>query len=1143
MALALLLLSTLQASAQRYHTRIYTETDGLASSAVHDVTQGLDGTMWFATRFGVSSYDGAHWTTYDLRDGLPNIDQRRILCGPDGRIWSVSVTCAAAVFENGVWEALPVPEVSEYEMFPVVAVAPSDGGTVLLIATRVDGLHYYTGSAWHTMDLPGDPDPRIRDITVHNGRVFLASESGVLTLNPDNLLAGAAFSTEIPRRRTLALAPDPATGTLWIAADDHVARVRPGGYELVRDDLSIELGRVVDFLYCEPDRFGGLYIGNPIAMYRLDTEGIEQLDVGSGMSGAGTNSFFRDREGNTWIATMRGATRISSLRFANYSREQGLQDNEVSSIIERDNGDMVLGHPAGFTILGAKSHTITLTPLTETRVLDMTLDPDGAVLAAVYDYGLARINGRNNLTWVPLDETNDEKVTSVMTDRNNRIWVTTFNRTFIGINGRFAPSEYGVHPPEQEAYLRRIFEASDGTIYIVSSLGVYRIRPDGYDRIAASRPGHANQVYAFHEDTDGTIWLGTMAGLCFLKYDAIIPVEDPRIRINRPVYFIVKDGGGQLWFGTDHGIMRWNGKSLKLFTTEDGLVGRETNRAAGWLDSRDQLWIGMDNGVSIYRPRFDIPAGVPPVVRLNDVDINGDLYPLGDKLELGPGSNTLVFRFDAMSFVDERKVRFSAWLEGFDEEWLEGFYAPGREIRYTNLSPGEYRFHLRASSAEGVWSESVSSGPIVIDAPFRQKPQFLIAVIMTLAITVMVTVGFVVQRRYARRLEKEVRERMDEMRMVEAELNKAQRIETLGLLAGGIAHDFNNLLTVLTGNLGLIAESPRTDPREKTNAMEALSAAQRARTLTRQLLTFSRGGAPVRRPTRIEAVIRETAYHTLGTTVDCRIDLPDNLLIVDVDAGQISQAMNHLLVNARDAIPDDGVIHITARNHTAPPRPELRPGQYVEVEIVDDGPGIDPGDTDRIFDPYFTTRDGHTGMGLPTSYSIVKRHGGLLVVDSIPGACTTCRMYVPASLEQTLPPDAEEFKAGSRPGRILVMDDERAIRNLVGKALQREGHAVVLASDGEEALALYIQHMEEGRGIDLVVLDLMVPGGMGGRDTIRFLQQTDPDVRAIVASGYSDDPVVAEYQRYGFCGCILKPFTTEDLLNAVRSALAASTES
>jgi DNA-binding NtrC family response regulator len=179
-------------------------------------------------------------------------------------------------------------------------------------------------------------------------------------------------------------------------------------------------------------------------------------------------------------------------------------------------------------------------------------------------------------------------------------------------------------------------------------------------------------------------------------------------------------------------------------------------------------------------------------------------------------------------------------------------------------------------------------------------------------------------------------------------------------------------------------------------------------------------------------------------------------------------------------------------------------------------------------------------MGLATSYSIVKRHDGLLTVDSRPGRGTTCRIYVPASEDQTETAPVEVTRTGVRMGRILVMDDERAILNLMGKALKREGHAVELARDGAEAVSLYSQHMSEGRTFDLVIMDLTIPGGMGGKEALKMLKKMDPNVRAIVASGYSNDPVVANYRKYGFCGCIRKPFTADDLLGAVDGALSGA---
>jgi len=441
-----------------------------------------------------------------------------------------------------------------------------------------------------------------------------------------------------------------------------------------------------------------------------------------------------------------------------------------------------------------------------------------------------------------------------------------------------------------------------------------------------------------------------------------------------------------------------------------------------------------------------------------------------------------------------------------------------------------------------MWSPPVSTKAIVIDAPLWRKPQFIVAAVAAVLLALFAAVGYVVQRRYARRLEDQIRSRVLELRKVQVELEKARRIETLGVLAGGIAHDFNNLLTVMKGNLSLLKDRLKTKEGTGTYINDAIAAANRARELTRQLLTFSRGGAPVRQPGSIANVIRESASFTMsGASVRCDINLPDDLWVVDIDATQMSQVVNNLLLNAKEAMSNGGVIQIQGHNLPASPRPELDAGRYVEITVEDQGEGIPPEIIDLVFDPYFTTKnDGH-GLGLTTAYSIVKRHEGLLTLQPLPGGGTRCVIHLPASHHDAAVAPAEEPCPSDATGRILVMDDQKEILSVAGKILTLFGHTVEHASDGAAAISLYRQRLDEGAPFDLVIMDLTVPGGMGGREALDCLQEIDPNVKAIVASGYSNDPVMAEYASFGFCGRLSKPYSGSELARIVGKILSSPT--
>jgi signal transduction histidine kinase/CheY-like chemotaxis protein len=379
----------------------------------------------------------------------------------------------------------------------------------------------------------------------------------------------------------------------------------------------------------------------------------------------------------------------------------------------------------------------------------------------------------------------------------------------------------------------------------------------------------------------------------------------------------------------------------------------------------------------------------------------------------------------------------------------------------------------------------------------------------------------------------------EERKKLEDRLIQSQKMDAISTLAGGIAHDFNNMLGVINGNISMALSMLDKGHELYELLSDVLEGARQAQHLTHQLLTFTRGGEPIKSIADVNQLLRETAgFVTRGTKSRCDFSLADDLSPVEVDAGQFHQAVSNIVINAIQAMPEGGIIQIKTENADIDsvesiPLPR---GNYIRIGITDQGTGIPPENMSKIFNPFFTTKQKGNGLGLATTFSIIKRHHGYISVESGLKQGTVFNIYLPASAEGLLQTEHKKESSHQGHGKVLVMDDQLPILKMVGKMLGRMGYEVALATNGEQAIKAFREAHQSRNPYDLVILDLTVPGGVGGAEAITELVKIDPNVKAVVSSGYSTDPVMANYKQYGFCGVIPKPYTKAqmaELLNRV----------
>jgi signal transduction histidine kinase/CheY-like chemotaxis protein len=380
---------------------------------------------------------------------------------------------------------------------------------------------------------------------------------------------------------------------------------------------------------------------------------------------------------------------------------------------------------------------------------------------------------------------------------------------------------------------------------------------------------------------------------------------------------------------------------------------------------------------------------------------------------------------------------------------------------------------------------------------------------------------------------------ISDRKRMEEELQRSQKLESLGILAGGIAHDFNNLLSGIFAYVDL-GRAKSKDEELTRYLSKALSTIDRARGLTQQLLTFARGGDPLRKTDHLFPFVQETAQFALsGSNVSCHFEIPKDIWPCNYDRNQIGQVVDNIIINAQQAMPVGGNIELTARNvsFSEKEHPSLAKGNYVKISIRDTGIGIQKDFLSRIFDPFFTTKPKGHGLGLATCYSIMKRHNGSIDVESVVGKGSTFHLYVPAATDTVVSVSKEKIMLHSGTGTFLLMDDEKVIREAVGEMLKSFGYTVVCKENGEEAIDFLKEEIKAKRKISAMMFDLTIPGGMGGKEAIMEIRKLDKDIQVFVSSGYAQDSVIAYPKNYGFTSSIRKPFTADELAEMLEKHL------
>ncbi len=474
----------------------------------------------------------------------------------------------------------------------------------------------------------------------------------------------------------------------------------------------------------------------------------------------------------------------------------------------------------------------------------------------------------------------------------------------------------------------------------------------------------------------------------------------------------------------------------------------------------------------------------------------------------------------------------NSYIAIIEKDYTIGFTS-GREFKRQNLDPEQYTglpleqvFHDNTDAVRTQYKKAFNGTECAFEMSINNEHQYYRAVPL-----------FAEDGSIPRILV--VAENITDRKELESRLQQAQKMDAIGTLAGGIAHDFNNLLGVITGNVSYSLSQLNQDDELFEVLMAVQEGASQAKALTHQLLTFSKGGEPVKKTLNINPLLKESAqFANRGSNTRCEFELCKKIFSVDVDPGQINQVINNLVINANQAMPHGGIIYIRSENVKIEPdaSPLLSAGNYVKIIVEDQGIGISKKHLSSIFDPFFTTKQKGNGLGLSSAYSIIQKHNSHITVSSELEAGTVFNIYIPASDNAFENTKNKQDAAHKGHGKVLLLDDQEQILKMMGRMLNRMGYEAEFTTDGTQTVEIYKEAQSSGMPFDLVILDLTVPGGMGGAKTIIELLKINPSVKAIVSSGYSNDPIMANYEDYGFCAIASKPYSfaqLNELLNKI----------
>jgi PAS domain S-box-containing protein len=756
---ALLLIPRVSFS-QYYSVQKYNVDNGLKSRIILDAAQDSSGMIWFATNYGMSVYDGYEFKNFNGKDNIPAVAYRKVLTDSLGVVWVLPLSCYDTIlnYKNEKWNRIPPIEsnlILSAKRLTGFGMIYKNNTPCILVGSP-EALYYFDGR-WKKLKNSGSLLlDNIRSIFTYSGKYYICSDAGIYTFDGINIdYSLIDLSNKAPVYAGYVERIANGTDKIWILEGSRVGYISNGRYVLFTKSFTLPSLFSVNYFTISISKDYAIF-GNEWEKFISDkaTGETKTLSKENGFTTNGASSVLIDRENNVWITDTRGADKFNNLNVESYNQFNGLYESEVTAIIEKKSGELVLGHNSGLTIFDGKSFrkidlkNNKIFVKHDSRIQDICLDSNDNVWLAGSIMGLGKYKRDGTIEWLKSSEF--RSCNGVVCDRKGNILTITSHGVFILKNNRL--EKYISQDLLKESY-RKIYEIGDA-YYITGLSGVFRIIDGKVVPLSCRTGSFSPDVFSLYQMNDNLILAGANDGIYEISGDSISKSTD--YNLNLPVYVIKSDSKNNLWFGTNNGALKYhNKKLLKRYEAGNGLAGDEINRSAIITDKYGCVWIGTESGISRLNENHEI-INVPSVIMQYATDNKDREYNLNENLDIENSSNTLFFTFRGISFINEKLMTYRIKLEGFDNDWITLSQSEIGNVRYTNLKPGDYKFLVSVKNEGSDWSPVFSSGIISIQRPFYLKWWFILLNIFILFFIFTVLTNFKIVKSYNKKLNREI---------------------------------------------------------------------------------------------------------------------------------------------------------------------------------------------------------------------------------------------------------------------------------------------------------------------------------------------------------------------------------------------------